>query len=136
MDAQPLTTAKAEEADAPDPLDTAQAVFMNAFEEEGDVVSFRVLASMLKAGELSGDSKVFVPPTTKVEAKLVSDLVDMDSVAEMEDDDIADLASNLREQLLNPEIAVDMSGDKGRDLKLTQDAIDLACGMLQHQPAS
>ena len=109
-----------------DPLDMPQVIFMAATEEEGDLVSFRTLAEMLRAGKLTGDSRVFVPPATKLEAKLVSDLVDMESVSDMDEDDIEELASSLMHELL-PDTAVDMSGDQGRELNGTQDAVDLAC---------
>ena len=99
-----------EEAEAPSPLDTPQLVFISADGGAGDLTSFRRAAEMLRAGQITGDCRVFVPPAVLEAAQAVMQLVDMESVEEMDGDDVEELARSLREQL-TPKEAVDMSGD-------------------------
>jgi hypothetical protein len=74
---------------------------------------------------ITGDSKVFVPPTGQEDARTIDDLVDMDSVAEMDDDDTEELARSLQEQLVL--LTPDVSGGGERELTCSFDAVDLAC---------
>ena len=42
------------------PLDTTLVCFLTASEEQGDVISLRQMAQMLRAGELTGDLKALM----------------------------------------------------------------------------
>ena len=116
--------AAAEEGVAPDPLDTPQVVLMSASEEAGDCISFRSMAQMLHAGKLSPEDKVFVPPALLEDARVVSEMVDMEDVAEMDDDDIDELARQFMDELV-PKTAVDFSADRDCELQSGLDAMDV-----------
>ena len=114
----------AEEGVAPDPLDTPQVVLMSASEEAGDCISFRSMAQMLHAGQLSPEDKVFVPPALLEDARVVSEMVDMEDVAEMDDDDIDELARQFMDELV-PKAAVDFSADRDCELQSALDPMDM-----------
>ena len=119
-----MSAGGAEEGVAPDPLDTPQVVLMSASEEAGDCISFRSMAQMLHAGKLSPEDKVFVPPALLEDARVVSEMVDMEDVAEMDDDDIDELARQFMDELV-PKAAVDFSADRDCELQSALDPMDL-----------
>ena len=108
------------------PLDTEIVAIVSGDGEAGEMRSFRQLAEMLRASSLQGDHKVFVPPVELVDAVEISSLVDMEEVAGMDADDVEELASSLREQLM-PETH-DEDPDQQNVLVLGEDDdIDKAC---------
>ena len=98
--------AEPEPEPAPGPLDTPIAVLIAADGESGELLSFRALSLLLRSKQIDGDSQLFVPPVEQSGAQRIGELVDMDEVAEMDDEDTEELAASLRSEL-TPEDVVE-----------------------------
>lgn len=88
-----------EEGEPVGPLDAEVVCIVSADADDGELVSFNALAQMLSDGKLNGEDKVFVPPVGLLTAAAISTYADMDSVSEMDAEDMAELAEMLRDQL-------------------------------------
>lgn len=90
-----------------DPLDVPRVVITESDgstprsggAEAGACISFRQVAMKLKNGELAADQLVYVPPAAADDKHRVEDLVDIEEVLDMDDDDIEELALQLKAQL-------------------------------------
>ena len=90
-----------------DPLDVPRVVITESDgstprsggAEAGACISFRQVAMKLKNGELVAGQLVYVPPAAADDKHRVEDLVDIEEVLHMDDDDIEELALQLKAQL-------------------------------------
>lgn len=114
-------------ADAPPgPLDAEIVAIVSGDGEAGEMCSFRQLAERLHDSTLTGDHKVFVPPAHLNDAVQISEIMDIDELAGMEADEVVELATSLREQLMT-EIEGDYSEQENTPVLGDDDDIDKAC---------
>jgi hypothetical protein len=129
---EPESEAVSSEEGVPtDPLTSPRVVCITADGEAGELISFTLMAELLREGKLNGASRVFVPPgDLESGSQAVGDMVDMEEVRDMDPDDVAELAGSLMEQLVAPSDSTLLGESQGQSAALVPenvDEIDLAC---------